>query len=182
MNGIREFARAKGARTAYVPLEAPDLRVDDDVLVGLLDDGDAGCGNLFAFPAQSNFSGVKHPLEWIAAAQERGWDVLLDGAAFVPTNRLDLSVVDARLRRGLLLQAVRLSDRRWARCSRAATRSRRLDRPWFSGGTVVAANVGGDLVVPLSGHAAVRGRHGRLPRHPGGRDRAAPRRADRDRH
>ena len=59
---------------------------------GYLDDADAGGHNLFAYPAQSNFSGVKHPLEWIAAAQERGWDVLVDGAAFVPTNRLDLSV------------------------------------------------------------------------------------------
>ena len=28
VNGIREFARAKGAATAYVPVEAPDLRVD----------------------------------------------------------------------------------------------------------------------------------------------------------
>ena len=38
VNGIREFARTKGARTAYVPLECPDLRVDDEVLLGLLDD------------------------------------------------------------------------------------------------------------------------------------------------
>ena len=30
VNGIREFARAHGARTAYVPLEAPDLRVADE--------------------------------------------------------------------------------------------------------------------------------------------------------
>jgi selenocysteine lyase/cysteine desulfurase len=29
----------------------------------------------------------------------------------------------------------------------------RLHRPWFSGGTVVAANVQGELVVPLTGHA-----------------------------
>ena len=29
----------------------------------------------------------------------------------------------------------------------------RLQRPWFSGGTVVAANVQGDMVVPHSGHA-----------------------------
>ena len=49
--------------------------------------------NLFAFPAQSNFSGVKHPLELVAAAHESGWDVLLDAAAFVPTNRLDLRAV-----------------------------------------------------------------------------------------
>ena len=34
--------------------------------------------NLFAYPAQSNFSGVQHPLEWIAQAHARGWDVLLD--------------------------------------------------------------------------------------------------------
>ena len=47
--------------------------------------------NLFAYPAQSNFSGVQHPLEWIAQAQAQGWDVLLDAAAFTATNRLDLS-------------------------------------------------------------------------------------------
>jgi selenocysteine lyase/cysteine desulfurase len=29
----------------------------------------------------------------------------------------------------------------------------KLHRPWFSGGTVVAANVQGDMVVPLHGHA-----------------------------
>jgi selenocysteine lyase/cysteine desulfurase len=29
----------------------------------------------------------------------------------------------------------------------------RLQRPWFSGGTVVAANIQGEMVVPLSGHA-----------------------------
>ena len=91
VNGIREFARAKGARTAYVPLEAPDLRVADGLLERYLDEADAGGHNLFAYPAQSNFSGVKHPLEWIAAAQERGWDVIVDCAAFVPTSRLDLS-------------------------------------------------------------------------------------------
>ena len=29
----------------------------------------------------------------------------------------------------------------------------RLKRPWFSGGTVVAANIQGEMVVPLTGHA-----------------------------
>jgi molybdenum cofactor sulfurtransferase len=43
--------------------------------------------------AQSNFSGVQHPLVWIEQAHELGWDVLLDAAAFVPTNRLDLAQV-----------------------------------------------------------------------------------------
>lgn len=54
--------------------------------------------HLFAFPAEDNFSGVKYDLEWIERIQQsnnlcgkRGkWRVLLDAAAFVPTNRLDL--------------------------------------------------------------------------------------------
>ena len=32
VNGIREFARARGAETTYVPSVAPDLRVDGDLL------------------------------------------------------------------------------------------------------------------------------------------------------
>jgi selenocysteine lyase/cysteine desulfurase len=109
VNGIREFARAKGARTSYIAVTPPEMRVPHDPLarilthatpaghrlVGRLADGlrggRRGGRNLFAYPAQSNFSGVQHPLEWIAEAQAAGWDVLLDAAAFVPTNRLDLS-------------------------------------------------------------------------------------------
>ena len=48
---------------------------------------------LFAFPAQSNFSGVQHPLSLVATAEQLGWHVLLDAAAYVPTNRLDLQSV-----------------------------------------------------------------------------------------
>jgi len=110
VNGIREFARAKGARISYIAVAPPDMRVPHDPLarvlthsapsghrlVGWLSEGlrggRRGGHNLFAYPAQSNFSGVQHPLEWIAQAQAAGWDVLLDAAAFVPTNRLDLSV------------------------------------------------------------------------------------------
>src|SRR5215213_6121353 len=60
VNGIREFARAKGAATAYVPLEAPDLRV-----ARLADHLDEAHGpSLFPSHAQSNFSGVKHTMDW----------------------------------------------------------------------------------------------------------------------
>src|SRR6516165_4170020 len=93
VNGIREFARARGAETIYVPSVPLDLRVDEKQLDALLDQADPAQGNLFAFPAQSNFSGVKHPLKLVTDAQGKGWDVLLDAAAFVPTNRLDLRVV-----------------------------------------------------------------------------------------
>jgi molybdenum cofactor sulfurtransferase len=152
VNGIREFARAKRARTTYVPLRAPDLRVAESVLEHHLDDAVTARNKLFAYPAQSNFSGVKHPLEWIAVARERGWDVLVDCAAFVPTSRLDLSMhkpdfvaISFYKLFGYPTGAGALIARRDALA--------RLRRPWFSGGTVVTANVGGDLVVPLSGHA-----------------------------
>ena len=152
VNGIREFARAKGADTAYVPLEAPDLRVADGLLESYLDDTGPGGHHLFAFPAQSNFSGVKHPLEWVAAAHERGWDVIVDAAAFVPTSRLDLGVFHPDFVPISFYKMFGYPTGIGALIARRAALAR-LHRPWFSGGTVVTANVQGDLAVPLSGHA-----------------------------
>jgi molybdenum cofactor sulfurtransferase len=91
VNGIREFARARGAETTYVLSEPPDLRVDEQLLPRYFTEAGGEHHNLFAYPAQSNFSGVQHPLEWIEQAHAHGWDVLLDAAAYGPTNRLDLS-------------------------------------------------------------------------------------------
>jgi molybdenum cofactor sulfurtransferase len=58
-----------------------------------------GTGNaLFAYPAQSNFSGYRYPLEWISKVQSgcldpaQQWYVLLDAAAFVSTTPLNLDV------------------------------------------------------------------------------------------
>jgi len=91
VNGIREFDRAHGAMTTYIPVTLPELRVDESRLDDYLSLAKPGQNNLFAYPAQSNFSGVQHPLSWIERAHAHGWDVLLDAAAFAPTNRLDLS-------------------------------------------------------------------------------------------
>jgi selenocysteine lyase/cysteine desulfurase len=68
VNGLREFARSRGAVTQYVPFGSPDLRVDDEAIRRALarrKRRGAGTGRrrgLFAYPAQSNFSGVQHPL------------------------------------------------------------------------------------------------------------------------
>ena len=152
VNGIREFARARGARTAYVPLEAPDLRVAEGLLERYLDGASPSAHNLFAFPAQSNFSGVKHPLEWIGLAQDRGWDVVVDAAAFVPTSRLDLSKWSPDF---VPISFYKLFGYPTGLGALLARREslERLHRPWFSGGTVVAANVQGDMMLPLHGHA-----------------------------
>src|SRR5262245_39828226 len=88
VNGIREFAAAKGAEVEYAPLTVPDLRIELPTLRACLERADRSRPNLFAYPAQSNFSGVKHPFELIGEAHAQGWDVLLDAAAFVPTNPL----------------------------------------------------------------------------------------------
>src|SRR5207302_4354343 len=93
VNGIREFARAKGAAIAYAPLLTPVLNLDMPRLETVLDQADPTLNNLFAYPGQSNFSGVKHPLGLVAKAKAKGWCVLLDAAAFVPTDRLDLMAV-----------------------------------------------------------------------------------------
>jgi molybdenum cofactor sulfurtransferase len=62
VNGIREFARKHEVTVTYIPVVAPDLRVNESVLDSFLDMAKPHGANLFAYPAQSNFSGVQHPL------------------------------------------------------------------------------------------------------------------------
>jgi molybdenum cofactor sulfurtransferase len=142
VNGIREFARAKGAGVQYAPLGMPDLRMDAARLEALLDQADPARANLFAFPAQSNFSGVKHPLETVAKARSKGWSVLLDAAAFVPTNRLDLSAVQPDF---VTLSFYKMFGHPTGVGALLARRSAlaTLKRPWFAGGTVNFASVQG---------------------------------------
>src|SRR5262245_14695831 len=153
VNGVREYARAAGASTTYVPSTTPSLRVDEPALDLELRRAARGRDNLFAYPAQSNFSGVQHPLEWIERAQALGWDVLVDAAAFVPTNRLDLSVwkpdfvpVSFYKLLGYPTGVGCLLVRRSALA--------KLRRPWFAGGTIVAGSVQGDWHVLAGGEAA----------------------------
>jgi len=140
VNGIREFARARGAETTYVPSLPGDLRVDEQLLPRYLTDTIGEHHNLFAYPAQSNFSGVQHPLEWTDQARAHGWDVLLDAAAYVPTNRLDLSVWHPDY---VAISFYKMFG--WPTgigCLLARRESlAKLERPWFSGGTIVAAFV-----------------------------------------
>ncbi|NWI20820.1 MOCOS sulfurase, partial [Crypturellus soui] len=60
--------------------------------------------HLFAYPAQSNFSGIKYPLSWIQDIKSGKlcpteipgkWFVLLDAASYVSTSPLDLRVHQA---------------------------------------------------------------------------------------
>ncbi|RME89263.1 MAG: aminotransferase class V-fold PLP-dependent enzyme [Anaerolineae bacterium] len=153
VNGIREFARARGADVTYIPVTLPEMRVDEARLDEGLARARKGGHNLFAYPAQSNFSGVQHSLEWIERAHQAGWDVLLDAAAFVPTNRLDLSrwkpdFVPLSFYKifGYPTGVGALIARRDALA--------RLRRPWFAGGTITVASVQGDRYYLAEGPAA----------------------------
>ena len=153
VNGIREFARSKGATISYAPLSLPAMTVDEAALQDSLASHDAGAHNLFAYPAQSNFSGVQHPLEWIDQAHDLGWDVLLDAAAFVPSNRLDLGrrrpdfvSISFYKMFGYPTGVGCLLARRQALA--------KLHRPWFSGGTITVASVQGDKHYFAEGGAA----------------------------
>lgn len=142
VNGIREFAAAKGASVAYAPLTVPNLRVDRPALSRMLSDRSADGRDLLAFPAQSNFSGVKHDLGIVDEAQAAGWDVLLDAAAFVPTNALDLAVVRPQF---VVLSFYKMFGYpTGVGCLLIAKDAiGRLRRPWFAGGTVNFATVQG---------------------------------------
>jgi selenocysteine lyase/cysteine desulfurase len=140
VNGLREYARRDGVVTEYVPVGGPELRADEDGLRAALA---RGTGGLLAFPAQSNFTGVQHPTAWIEMAHAYGYDVLLDAAAYVPTNRLDLGAVHPDFVPvswykvfGYPTGAGCLIARREALA--------RLRRPWFAGGTVQAVSARGD--------------------------------------
>jgi selenocysteine lyase/cysteine desulfurase len=150
VNGIREFARSEGTAIQYTPVIPPEMRIDEEKLSWFLDSAGAGENNLFAFPAQSNFSGVQHSLEWIDRAHKKGWDVLLDVAAFVPTNYLDLSLVHPDF---VCLSFYKIFGYPTGVGVLLAHRSMlpKLHRPWFAGGTITVASVQGDTYYLHSG-------------------------------
>lgn len=140
VNGIREFAGSRGANVRYIPIAPSDLRTDLDALLSGLDTARPGGNNLFAYPAQSNFTGVQHPLEWISLAQARGWDVLLDAASFVPTNRLDLSRWRPDFVPISFYKIFGYPTGIGCLLARKAA-LRKLKRPWYSGGTITFSSV-----------------------------------------
>lgn len=132
VTGMREYARRADAPVTILPLR-PDLRLDGaEARIAALPDSDGG---LFAFPAQSNFSGVMHPLALAARAKARGYDVLVDAAGLSPGScaglagwPIDFIALSFYKLFGLPTGVGALIARHDALA--------RLQRPWFAGGTV----------------------------------------------
>ncbi|MEP6991005.1 MAG: aminotransferase class V-fold PLP-dependent enzyme [bacterium] len=143
VNGIREHARRAGAAVHVLPLDA-ELRLDAaEARLGSVR-SIAGRGGLFAFPGQSNFSGVKHPLSLVRVAQGLGYRVLLDAAALLPTTRVSLRRVPADF---VALSFYKMFGYPTGIGALVARRDAlaTLRRPSFSGGTVEFVSVQGDM-------------------------------------
>ncbi|MEA2343959.1 MAG: hypothetical protein QOF63_2128 [Thermoanaerobaculia bacterium] len=140
VNGIREYARRAGAAVCYLPLD-PDLRLLDAEL--LLAEASLHGEGLVAFPAQSNFSGVQHPLDLVTKARALGFDILLDVAAFIPSHALSLRRCPADFAALSFYKLFGYPTGLGALVARRDALSR-LRRPWFAGGTVTYASVAAD--------------------------------------
>ncbi len=143
VNGIRTYARAAGADVRVLPLDA-QLRLRDAIATLGVDRVTAP--SLVAFPAQSNFSGVRHPLELVDRAHELGFAVLLDAAAYLPTSALSLRQVQPDF---VALSLYKIAGYPSGIGALVARRDAlgRLRRPSFSGGTVEAVSAWGDVHV-----------------------------------
>jgi len=152
VNGIREFARAAGVEATYAPLEEASLRIDVAALNELLAVPASG-PRLFAYPAQSNYTGVKHSLAWVAAARAHGWAVMLDAASYVPTNALDLAAVQPDFVCVSFYKMFGYPTGIGALLIHKDSTGM-LRRPWFSGGTVNLVSVQGQAHALSAGEAA----------------------------
>ncbi|HEX6641920.1 MAG TPA: aminotransferase class V-fold PLP-dependent enzyme, partial [Thermoanaerobaculia bacterium] len=149
VNGIREYARRAGADVRYVGL-SEELRPHDPRPALR----PASEPSLFAFPAQSNFSGVQHPLELVAMAQARGYRVLLDAASYAPAHPLSLDAVGADF---VALSFYKMFGYPTGLGALIARREAfaELEPRWFAGGTVDFVSVQNDMHRLSAGPAAV---------------------------
>ena len=132
VNGMREYARRAGATLLTIPL-TESLELDNPK--AWLERGVRKGPSLFAFPAQSNFSGGRHALSLVASAQALGYTVLLDAAAYAPTSRMDLHEYHPDFVTLSFYKLFGIPTGIGALVARREALAR-LHRPWFAGGTV----------------------------------------------
>ena len=132
VNGAREYALRRRSRVRYIGLDG-ELRLSHPR--AMLPDARRRGPSLFAFPAQSNFSGVKHPLSLAAEAQRLRYRVLVDAAAYLPSTSLSLRAVRPDF---VVMSFYKLFGFPAGVGGLVARREAiaELDRPWFAGGTV----------------------------------------------
>ncbi|KAF7994271.1 hypothetical protein HCN44_003361 [Aphidius gifuensis] len=98
--GMRDLVVRNGAKlTCLVDKQVKEIFNNTSHVIN---EKESASNSLFVYPAQSNFSGFKYPLEWInkikngaldkTTSGSTNWYILVDAAGFVGTNSLDLSI------------------------------------------------------------------------------------------
>ena len=140
VNGIREYARRANAPVRIIPVDG-DVRLCEPERI--LAQEAIGSNGLFGFPAQSNATGVHHPLSLVNVAHALGYRVLLDAAAYVSAHPLSLRECGADF---TVLSFYKLFGYPTGVGALVAQRAAlaMLRRPWFAGGTVQYVSVQAD--------------------------------------
>lgn len=145
--GMREFAKRAGATVQYWELDE-ELRLENRLEELIIPHTKNGKHVVLAFPAQSNFSGVIHPLAYVKKARELGAHVVLDTAAYIPSHPFDAGQVGPDAFCISFYKVLGYPTGIGALIIRKEF-LQRLRKPWFAGGTVRG--------VSLDGHVLERG-------------------------
>ena len=146
VNGLREDAKRYGAIHRYAPI-TPDQQIDEKALDHMLRHPRSTGEKLFAFPAKSNYTGNIHSLKWVRRAQQLGWTVLLDSAAYLSNSRLDLSTVKPDF---VPMSFYKLFGYPTGLGCLVIKKSayKALNKRWFSGGSILLVSVLKDFYAP----------------------------------
>ena len=140
VHGMREYCSKQGGSYSYAPLNYEDLTISSQHLKDNLQQYVEKKNKLFTYPAQSNVSGIKHDLEWINTAQENGWDVCLDAAAYVPSSHLNLKEYQPEFVTVSFYKIFGYPTGIGCLLVKKCA-FHKLDKKWFAGGTVQYASV-----------------------------------------
>ena len=150
--GITQFAGQKKARTAGFGFLKKSLCYDWEDYKKCLKKLGRGrkAPGLVAFPGESNTSGLKHNVSKYAnQAHQQGWDVCVDVAAYAPTTPIDVD--DLGKPEFLAMSFYKIFGYPTGVGCLVVKRSaaRKLNKPWFAGGTVAFVGASNNKVIPF---------------------------------
>ena len=153
VNGIREFARARGATVTYSPVTPPDLRIDEDRAAHIAGDGDSRRGKSLRLSSAVELLRRAAPAGVDRGGAIAGLGCAAGCAAFAPTNRLDLSRWKPDFVPLSFYKMFGYPTGVGALIARKAALEK-LHRPWFAGGTITISSVQGDGYYLAEGQTA----------------------------
>ncbi|KAK7436535.1 hypothetical protein VKT23_000383 [Stygiomarasmius scandens] len=147
VHGIRQFATNRGAEVCYIP-STNHGGFDPQIAKTLLLRHRLAKNlppSLFAITGQSNITNSKASFSTIELAQSLGYHTLLDAAALAPTSSFSLmeTPVDA-----MVISFYKMFGFPTGVGALIVKKSflKKLERPWFAGGTVDVVQVPGNIV------------------------------------